>query len=95
MAALPEGIYEHLLTHTLRARIEASPPGLTADLAPVEDVDLPGLLAHHVAQEIERALRALGSADRAQRALEIVDGLPRNPAGKVLKTELRLRYGGP
>ena len=29
------------------------------------------------------------------KALEIVDALPRNPAGKVLKTELRIRYGGP
>lgn len=29
------------------------------------------------------------------KALEIVDALPRNPAGKVLKTELRLRYGVP
>jgi len=28
------------------------------------------------------------------KALEIVDALPRNPAGKVLKTELRARYGG-
>lgn len=27
------------------------------------------------------------------KALEILDALPRNPAGKVLKTELRLRYG--
>jgi fatty-acyl-CoA synthase len=27
------------------------------------------------------------------KALEIVDTLPRNPAGKVLKTELRLHYG--
>nr|WP_269462782.1 fatty-acid--CoA ligase FadD5 [Mycobacterium basiliense] len=27
------------------------------------------------------------------KALEIVEVLPRNPAGKVLKTELRLRYG--
>lgn len=27
------------------------------------------------------------------KALEIVDALPRNPAGKVIKTELRLRYG--
>lgn len=27
------------------------------------------------------------------KALEIVDALPRNPAGKVLKTELRARYG--
>jgi fatty-acyl-CoA synthase len=25
--------------------------------------------------------------------LEIVDALPRNPAGKVLKTELRARFG--
>ncbi|BBX75402.1 long-chain-fatty-acid--CoA ligase [Mycobacterium shinjukuense] len=29
------------------------------------------------------------------KALEIVDALPRNPAGKVLKTELRLRYASP
>ena len=28
------------------------------------------------------------------KVLEIVDALPRNPAGKVLKTELRTRYGG-
>jgi fatty-acyl-CoA synthase len=28
------------------------------------------------------------------KVLEIVDALPRNPAGKVLKTELRVRYGG-
>lgn len=29
------------------------------------------------------------------KGLEIVDALPRNPAGKVLKTELRVRYGTP
>lgn len=28
------------------------------------------------------------------KVLEIVDALPRNPAGKVLKTELRTRFGG-
>jgi fatty-acyl-CoA synthase len=27
------------------------------------------------------------------KALEIVDALPRNPAGKVLKTKLRERFG--
>ena len=27
------------------------------------------------------------------KVLEIVEALPRNPAGKVLKTELRARYG--
>ena len=29
------------------------------------------------------------------KALEIVDALPRNPAGKVLKTELRVRFCAP
>jgi fatty-acyl-CoA synthase len=29
------------------------------------------------------------------KGLEIVDALPRNPAGKVLKTELRARFGTP
>ena len=29
------------------------------------------------------------------KGLEIVEALPRNPAGKVLKTELRIRYGRP
>jgi fatty-acyl-CoA synthase len=29
------------------------------------------------------------------KGLEIVDALPRNPAGKVLKTELRARYSAP
>jgi fatty-acyl-CoA synthase len=29
------------------------------------------------------------------KGLEIVEALPRNPAGKVLKTELRARYGAP
>jgi fatty-acyl-CoA synthase len=28
------------------------------------------------------------------KAVEVVDVLPRNPAGKVLKTELRARFGG-
>jgi fatty-acyl-CoA synthase len=28
------------------------------------------------------------------KGLEVVDALPRNPAGKVLKTELRNRFGG-
>ena len=37
-----------------------------------------------------------GSRDTSiRRRSEIVDALPRNPAGKVLKTELRSRFGAP
>ncbi len=43
--------------------------------------DLAGFLAERLARY------------KHPKALEIVDALPRNPAGKVLKTELRIRYG--
>jgi len=43
------------------------------------------------------ALREFGTERLARyklpRRLEIVSALPRNPAGKVLKYELRARYG--
>ncbi|HPX36683.1 MAG TPA: fatty-acid--CoA ligase FadD5 [Mycobacterium sp.] len=43
--------------------------------------DLDGFLNEHLARY------------KHPKALEIVDSLPRNPAGKVLKTELRARFG--
>ena len=45
--------------------------------------DLAGFLNEHLARY------------KHPKALEIVDALPRNPAGKVLKTELRVRFGAP
>ncbi|OJZ70335.1 long-chain fatty acid--CoA ligase [Mycobacterium paraffinicum] len=43
--------------------------------------------------ELEEFLTERLARYKHPKALEIVDALPRNPAGKVLKTELRMRYG--
>ena len=43
--------------------------------------------------ELEEFLAERLARYKHPKALEIVDALPRNPAGKVLKTELRIRYG--
>lgn len=48
----------------------------------IELADLDGFLTERLARY------------KHPKALEIVDALPRNPAGKVLKTELRVRFGG-
>jgi fatty-acyl-CoA synthase len=51
-----------------------------ADAAPLALAELDGFLTERLARY------------KHPRALEIVDALPRNPAGKVLKTELRRRF---
>jgi fatty-acyl-CoA synthase len=45
--------------------------------------------------DLERFLSERLARYKHPKGLEIVDALPRNPAGKVLKTELRDRFGGP
>ncbi|OBK50535.1 fatty-acid--CoA ligase FadD5 [Mycobacterium kubicae] len=46
-------------------------------------------------EELDEYLTARLARYKHPKALEVVDALPRNPAGKVLKTELRVRYGAP
>jgi fatty-acyl-CoA synthase len=43
--------------------------------------------------DLDQFLRERLARYKHPKALEIVDALPRNPAGKVLKTELRARFG--
>jgi fatty-acyl-CoA synthase len=45
-------------------------------------------------QDLDEFLNERLARYKHPKGLEIVDALPRNPAGKVLKTELRTRYGG-
>ena len=47
-----------------------------------------GLLLEHLEEFLNERLARY----KHPKGLEIVDALPRNPAGKVLKTELRVRY---
>lgn len=49
---------------------------------------------HLYIEELNEYLTERLARYKHPKALEIVDALPRNPAGKVLKTELRVRYGG-
>ncbi|MCV6962822.1 long-chain fatty acid--CoA ligase [Mycobacterium intermedium] len=44
-------------------------------------------------EELDEYLTERLARYKHPKALEVVEALPRNPAGKVLKTELRLRYG--
>jgi fatty-acyl-CoA synthase len=44
--------------------------------------------------DLDEFLTARLARYKHPKALEIVEALPRNPAGKVLKTELRARFGG-
>ena len=46
-------------------------------------------------QDLDEFLNERLARYKHPKGLEIVDALPRNPAGKVLKTELRARYGAP
>jgi len=57
-----------------------SPPGAT-ERSSLEAADLNDFLTARLARY------------KHPKAVEVVDALPRNPAGKVLKTELRVRFG--
>ena len=58
---LAEGIYESLLTEELRRRLREV--SLESDLRKVDDADLPHVLSRHVAEVVERALRAASSGE--------------------------------
>ncbi len=54
MPALPNGIYEHLLTRGLSADLESTKS--TSQLRAIDAADLPTWLSRHLAHEIQRAL---------------------------------------
>jgi fatty-acyl-CoA synthase len=66
-------------THEKWGEVPIAVAAITADRMRLEDLD------EFLTERLARY--------KHPKALEIVDALPRNPAGKVLKTELRLRYG--
>ena len=71
--ALPEGVYEHVVTEALSRALDATT--LARELEPLGDEDAPAALGRLVAREVERALAALAAAARAERARALADAL--------------------
>lgn len=60
---LPEGLYESLVTTRLRARLDAQQL-LVPEIAAIDPVDQPGVLARHVHDAVQRALAGERSTER-------------------------------
>lgn len=74
VASLAAGVYEHLVTDELAARLELAAP-LLPTLDVLDDADAHLTLARHVGDELARALAALPAHERAERARVVVAGL--------------------
>ena len=60
--ALTEGLYESVITAGLQGRLDRL-SGMEATTRPIEEADLPHVLAHHVAVAVEQVLRSKRSTD--------------------------------
>jgi superfamily II DNA or RNA helicase/HKD family nuclease len=70
---LPDGLYEHVLTHGLGEAIEALGAHRKHTLGELDPADAAGVLARHVAQEVERVLAELPAADRAEKQIALAN----------------------
>lgn len=89
---LPEGVYEHLVTEALERGLAVTSP-LEPVFSPLDDTEAPAELAHHVGREIERALGALPSEQRAEEsrrlAVRLLDVLTSLSRGEDVADTLR------
>jgi hypothetical protein len=69
------GLYEALIDQVLARRLASDVPGLVAQRAKVDDVDLPMVLVDHVGKHLAQALRAL-PADECRARRTTVKGSP-------------------
>jgi acyl-CoA synthetase (AMP-forming)/AMP-acid ligase II len=49
--------------------------------------------SHATAEELRKHTKNLIAGYKVPRTIEFIDALPVSPAGKILKRELRVRYG--
>ncbi|QDB79591.1 DUF3427 domain-containing protein [Georgenia wutianyii] len=57
-----DGLYESLITTSLQQTLNSLPPHRVIDEQEVDEADAPSILARHVAEELERALRETKNA---------------------------------
>lgn len=66
MGELARGLYEDLVTEELAARLRRLDQSVGVEQRPLRAADAPDRIAAHLSREIERALRDVAEADRAQ-----------------------------
>jgi superfamily II DNA or RNA helicase len=73
--ALPEGLYEHVVTEALGQSLDALEPGLAGEVRGLDKADAHVALARHVGRQVERALAAIPSGERPARQVEIANAV--------------------
>ena len=73
--ALPDGIYEHVVTAEIERALAAIDPSRGRQLASLTDADGHVALAQHLGREVERTLGALPQRDRAAAAAVMIGRL--------------------
>lgn len=68
---LGEGVYEAVVTHALRRRLEVT-AGLAATTRTLDDADVPHVLSRHVAAALEHVLASTKDADQRVRVVNAV-----------------------
>lgn len=74
MEELRPGLYEVLVTEGLKARLQALADAVPAE-RPLQAAEAPDRIAWHLSRQIERALRALGDADRTHVGIDVARAL--------------------
>src|SRR4030095_7045767 len=76
MADLPPGLYERLITATLKARLLQFDPARTRiHQQAIDHAEAYGVFARHVSEAVGRALRELPALDRIEKQREITNEL--------------------
>lgn len=73
---LPEGLYERVVTHELELALQRTrAAGLQAAESGIDRFEADALLARHVADELTRALGAVGGEDALSRRVELCNAV--------------------
>lgn len=86
--ALPEGMYDAVVTRALLDRLTAGP--LTPNTEPLDDADQPSVLSRHVARALERALDERSGVDDRVALVNRVLDLARAPQDELPDAAERL-----
>lgn len=85
---LPDGLYERVVTAQLADELAQVEAGRSTVLDDVEDADAKGVLARHLAREVERLLANLSTEDATELAGRLLGQIAELGAGRGLDAEV-------